>query len=82
MKKEITSPASNSELAEVKLIPESPFAARRYDDKWILTVGKYRTPHFFKTYEEAEHEVKNPSWDTIMTVMQFVINFAQTLNNK
>ena len=76
-----TKPKSNSEMVQAIPVPESPFVARMFDNKWILTCGKYRTPDIFQSYEECETAVKNPTWDMIMICMQFVIDFKNDILN-
>ena len=78
-----TKPDSSSEMVKAIPIPESPFVARMFEDKWILTCGNYRTQDIYSSYEACEAQVKNPTWDMIMICMQFVIDFKNdTLNTK
>lgn len=71
--KETDKQKSNSQLLETKIIPETPFIARRYDEKWIVTVGKYKIREGLSSYEECEAAAKDVSWETITTVIQAIV---------
>lgn len=73
----------DSQMVSSVPIGNSPFTARRLDDKWFITIGKFRTPHTLNSFEECEDLVKNPDWYTIITCMNFVIDAViQPVNNK
>lgn len=74
---------ANSEMVSATPIGNSPFIARKLDDKWFITIGKFRTPHTLNSFEECEDLVKNPDWYTIITCMNFVIDAViQPVPNK
>jgi hypothetical protein len=59
------------ELREDKAIPQTPFVARKYDDKWIITVGRYRimSQFTFNTFEECQEAVRTPNWNEVVTLI-------------
>jgi len=73
--------SNNNELVEVIDIQETPFTARKFEDVWIVTVGKYKLSPNLQTYEECQEFVKNPTWDMITALIQTLIEI-NTLNTK
>lgn len=71
---------SSAELKESKKIENTPFTAHKYDDKWIVTVGRYRCTPALESYEQAVYEVHNPNWDILSCAMVAMIEAHE--NNK
>lgn len=61
------------ELLQQEQIEGTPFTAVRLDDKWFLTMGKYRLSEPTKTFEEVLEEAKDASWFRIMQLIQIMI---------
>lgn len=67
-------PESNSEqLVEQIKLSGTPFTIVRIEDKWFLTIGKYRLTNQLNTREEAEAEVHDATWDRMMQIMKIMI---------
>lgn len=73
---------SNSELKETREIPNSPFKAMRYDNKWIVTIGRYRATEPLNSYEECENAVYNPNWNILSCAMIAMIEAINKLKNQ
>ena len=73
---------SNSELKETRQIPDSPFKAMRYDNKWIVTIGRYRATEPLNSYEECENAVYNPNWNILSCAMMAIIEATNKLKNQ
>lgn len=69
-------------LFQQKELNDGPFTAVKMDDKWFLTMGKYRLTEPMKTFEEVEAEAENTSWHRIMQVVQIMIEENQTKTTK
>jgi hypothetical protein len=67
------SQSGNTELVEQKEIENTPFMAVRMEDKWFLTLGKYRLTEPLKTEEEVIESAKDATWERIMQVMKIMI---------
>lgn len=65
------------ELLEQIPIEDTPFIALRIDDKWYLTLGKYRLTKELPTLEAVQEETKNTTWMRIMQIIQIMINEHQ-----
>lgn len=82
---ETTSLESNSkQLVEQTKIEGTPFTAIRIDEKYFLTLGKYRLTNQLTSLEECKLEAQDASWDRIMQVIQIMIeenNKKTTTNN-
>lgn len=65
---------SNSELVEKINIKDTPFTAVRLDDKWFLTLGKYRLTDPVQTFDEVEAQAYETTWTRIMSIMQIMID--------
>lgn len=70
------------EMLEQVPIEGTPFTAVRLDDKWFLTMGKYRLTNELKTLEECKQEAKDASWHRIMQIMNIVIIEHEQAKNK
>lgn len=65
--------SSNSELLEQKEIPETPFKAVRMEDKWFLTLGKYRLTEPMQTFEQISDDAHRADWTRIMQIINIMI---------
>lgn len=65
--------SDSRELIEKKQIPETPFTAIRIEDKWFLTLGKYRLTNPVENYDLIEAEANNTSWERILQIMKIVV---------
>ena len=73
---------SNAELKESKIIENTPFTAHKYDDKWIVTIGRYRCTPPLDSYEQAVYEVHNPNWDILCCAIIAMIEATNKLKNQ
>lgn len=73
---------TSSELRASKQIPNTPFVAHRYDETWILTIGKYKVGPDFLSEEELIQWIKVPTWETISVAIQGLIEINQSLKIK
>lgn len=71
-----------SKLFEAKPVGDTPFTAIKLEDKWYLTLGKYRLTEALKSFEEVEQEAKDASWWRILSVMQAMITEFNNNQNK
>lgn len=58
-----------AELREDVAIENTPFIARRYDDKWMITAGRYKIEGGMESYEECVERTKTIKWSDITTVI-------------
>lgn len=65
--------SNSKELIEKRQIPETPFTAIRIEDKWFLTLGKYRLTNPVDSYEAIEADAQNTSWDRLLQIMKIVV---------
>lgn len=65
--------SKSRELVEQIAIEDTPFTAVRLEDKWFLTLGKYRLTEPMKTKYEVMESAKDASWGRIMQVIQIMI---------
>lgn len=56
----------NSELISFEQIEGTPFTLRKFDDKFILTIGRYKHSRTYTSREEALEDIDNPSWDLMV----------------
>lgn len=52
----------STELVERKQIGNTPFIAVRVEDKWTLTVHKYKIVENLESYEACEEYLKDNFW--------------------
>lgn len=62
-----------NEMVESIPLEDTPFTAIRMDDKWFLTLGKYRLSEPVKTFDEVTENAKDASWMRIMQIMRIMI---------
>ena len=60
---------SNEQLVEMEGIPDTPFTAVKVDNKWFLTMGKYRLTEPLQSLEECEKGAFDTSWFRIMQII-------------
>lgn len=58
-----------AELREDLAIENTPFIARRYDELWMITAGRYKIEGGMKSYEECVERTKKIQWSDITTVI-------------
>lgn len=75
---------SNSErqLLTKKPIEDTPFTAVKFDDKWFLTMGKYRLTEPINSEEEVTKEAYSTTWHRIMQIIQIMIDEDRNANKK
>lgn len=71
---ETTNSNSNSKLVEREEIKNTPFTAVKFEDKWFLTMGKYRLTDGLASKEDVINEAKDASWFRIMQIIQIMID--------
>lgn len=71
---ELSKESNSNELVERIPITDTPFTAIRLDNKWFLTMGKYRISEPVDSFEQIQMEAENTTWDRIMQVILIVIN--------
>lgn len=62
-----------TQLVEQIKIEGEPFTILKWDDKYYLTLGKYRLTEALETEEQAREEVHNVSWFRILQVLHIVV---------
>lgn len=72
-KEEFNIKEDETQLFEQIPIENSPFTAVKMEDKWFLTMGKYRLTEPLKSLEECRIEAKDASWLRIMQIMKIMI---------
>lgn len=63
-----------SKIIESIPIEDTPFHSVKVEDKWFLTLGKYRLSPTFGTHEEVLEDAKDASWMRIMQIIQLMID--------
>lgn len=51
----------------------TPFDIIKFDNKYMVYMGKYRLSEPMETYEQAVEDIKDTSWIRIMQIMQAMI---------
>ncbi|AXH73042.1 MAG: hypothetical protein [Microviridae sp.] len=72
-----TNPTSKRLFEQTK-IHNTPFTAVKMDDKWFLTMGKYRLTNTLTSLKECEAEATDTSWERIMQIIQIMIEENKT----
>lgn len=65
--------SNSKELIEKIEIEKTPFTAIRQDDKWFLTMGRYRLTQPLDSKEEALAAGVDESWWRIMQIIKIMI---------
>jgi len=60
-------------MLETIPIEDTPFTAIRLDDKWFLTLGKYRLSDTLRSLEEVREDARDASWIRIMQICKIMI---------
>lgn len=63
----------NGKLLESVAIHNTPFHAVRFENKWFLTMGKYRLTNQLNNLEECKAEATEDSWIRRMQIMKIMI---------
>lgn len=63
----------SSELTEKIEINETPFTAIRIENKWFLTMGKYRITEPLTSKEEVLQDANRSDWNRILQVIGVMI---------
>lgn len=74
--------STSNQLVEKIEIENTPFTAVRIDDKWFLTMGKYRLTPPLPNKKEALAAGVDESWWRIMQVVNVMINEHEKENGK
>jgi len=61
------------QLVEYEQVPNTPFTIVKQNDKWFVTMGKYRLSEQLETKQEALEESQNESWFRMMQIMRIMI---------
>jgi len=62
-----------TQLVETIKVEDTPFQILKWDEKYYLTLGKYRLTEALDTEEQAREEVNNVSWFRLLQVMHIVV---------
>lgn len=80
---ELNSANDDKQLYQNLPIDGTPFNAVKVQEKWFITLGKYKISENFDTYEEAINDSQNTDWIRIMTIMNIIImNREEELNQQ
>lgn len=63
----------NGKLLESIAIHNTPFHAVRFENKWFLTLGKYRLTNQLNNLEECKAEANEDGWLRRMQIMKIMI---------
>jgi len=66
-------PSGSRQLLEQVPIEDTPFTAVKLDDKWFLTLGKYRLSEVMPSLEMVKEDAKDASWNRIMQIILIMI---------
>lgn len=69
----------NSQLIERIEVENTPFTIIREEEKWFVTLGRYRISQDMKSKEEAIEDAKRIDWDRVLQIMGITI---EHYNNK
>lgn len=69
----LTKNPKNTTQIESIAIEDTPFHAIRFEEKWFLTLGKYRLSEPMETKEQVLEDAKDASWIRIMQIMRIMI---------
>lgn len=82
MSKTLKTPKGDeNKLVESIEIENTPFVARKFGSRWILTIGDSRLKQEFQSYEEAERFISNPDWNTIVTVIYAIVKVINNIKS-
>lgn len=70
--------SNSNELIERVPIEDTPFTAIRYDNKWFLTMGKYRLTEPTDSLEQIQEDAQRADWARVMQIMQIMIDENNT----
>lgn len=68
------SESNSDELVQRIPIEDTPFTAIKFDDKWFLTMGKYRLTDPVDTLEGVKEDAQRADWARVMQIMQIMID--------
>lgn len=78
--------SSNDQLVEHIAIRtdqgKTPFTASRMEDKWFITIGKYRVPNHFTSYDELVDHVENNLWEMVGLFITVVVEENNQINKE
>lgn len=78
VEKTISSQSDSKQLVEQHKIEGTPFTAIKFQERWFLTLGKYRLTNQLGSIEECKAEAEDASWTRIMQVMKIMIEENET----
>lgn len=67
------STSGKNELMEKVEVKDTPFTAIRMDDKWFLTMGKYRLTEPRESLDAVMKDAEDASWWRILQVINIMI---------
>ena len=59
----------------------TPFALIKEKNGWFIALGQYKASDIYATKEEAKKDIKQKSWDLILTTMSIMIEEITNLKN-
>lgn len=68
------------QITERVEIENTPFVAVKFEEQnWTITMGRFILLNGFESKEAAVKAAKNDNWELILSVMNAVITFRETL---
>jgi len=65
--------STSNELLEKVPIEDTPFTAIRFENKWFLTMGKYRLTEPVDTLEAVQIDAQRADWYRVMQIINLMI---------
>lgn len=65
---------SSDQLLQIEPIPDTPFNAVKYDDKWFLAMGKYRLTQPSPDKQTILDDANNTTWNRILQIIKIMID--------
>lgn len=59
----------------------TPFALIKDENGWFIAFGRYRASDLYFTKEQAKKDIKQKSWDLILTTVSIMIEEINNLKN-
>lgn len=78
--KEQDNKESNSKLVEQKEVEGTPFTAMKYQEKWYLTLGRYRLTEGMESEEKVIEDATRADWYRVMQVMNIMLDEREERN--
>lgn len=71
---------SSDQLVERYEVEKTPFHIVKQNDKFLVTIGKYRLTKELDSRHEAEMDAKRVDWERIMAIMGIMIENYNEIN--